>query len=236
MILKMSYIGLTALMLIILFFIGNYAINKSISDPKLRKRKKTIMVLGLLAWQLYAYLIGSSGFLADYSFPPRFVISMILPLFIFIGVFVYRNRKSNWIQAIPPVWLVAYQSFRIIIETIFVYTVAAGILHENVTIEGYNYDMVFAYTAPLIALIAYKSKNLPKKLLILWNYLGLLVIAVIISLFMTTIYLPELYGPDTKSFPLDFGYYPYVLVPGFLMPSAVFIHVLSITQLRNRHD
>ncbi len=234
MMLKLSYIGLTAMMLIILFFIGNYAINKSVSEQKVKNKKKGILAISLLLWQLYIYLLASSGFLTDFSLPPRFVVFLILPVFISIAIFLNRNKKKKWIQTIPPVWLATYQSFRIIIETIFVYSVAAGILHKNVTIQGYNYDMVFAYTAPIIALIIYKSKQLPEQLLLAWNYLGLLVIAVIISLFITTIYLPEIYGPNTVIFPTDFGLYPYALVPGFLMPSAVFIHVLSIIQLKNR--
>ena len=142
----------------------------------------------------------------------------------------------KWVQTILPLWLATYQTFRLILETIFVYSVAAGILHENVTIKGYNYDMIFACTSLITALIIYKTKQLPKQLLLAWNYLGLLVIAVIISLFITTIYLPEIYGPNTPIFPTDFGFYPYVLVPGFLMPSAIFIHVLSIIQLKNSPD
>jgi hypothetical protein len=236
MMLKLSYFGLSVVMLTVLFFIGNYAIDKSVSEQKERNRKKGILVGCLLLWHLYLYLLASSGFLADFSFPPRFVLFMILPVFIFTGIFLSKSKNRKWIQTIPPVWLAFYQSFRIVIETIFVYTVAAGMLHKNVTIHGYNYDMVFAYSALVIAFIVYRSAQLPQKLLLVWNYLGLAVIASIIFLFITTIYFPELYGPNTKIFPKEFGFYPYVLVPGFLMPSAVFIHVLSIIQLRTRTD
>lgn len=232
--LKLSYIGLSIIMFIILLYIGNHAINKTAIEPKTKNRNKIYLLIGLSIWQLYLFVLGLSGFLSDYSFPPRFVLLMIIPIFTFIGVFLRKHRKKQWIQAIPPIWLVTYQSFRILIETIFVYTLAAGLLHKNVTIQGYNYDMIFGYTAPIIMIIVYLSKELPKKMLLIWNYLGLLVIIVIIFLFITTIYTPELYGPDTALFPLEFGLYPYVLVPGFLMPSAVFIHVLSIIQLKNR--
>jgi len=233
--LKLAYISLSILMAIILYLIGNYAIKKSTLEPS-QTKLKIMLAAGLLSWHLYIFLLGSSGFLADLSFPPRFVLVMILPAFLFTGFFLHKHRKSNWIQSIPYQWLPAYQSFRIIIETIFVYTVAAGLLHENVTIQGYNYDMVFASTALVVAFIAYRSKSIPKKLLVIWNYTGLVVIAIIIFLFQTTVYLPEMYGPDTAPFPTDFGMYPYVLVPGFLMPSAVFIHVLSLVQLKNYKD
>ncbi len=176
--------------------------------------------------------MGESGFLTDLSFPPRYMLFVILPLFIFIGIFMKKNRKNNWTQTIPIAWLTFYQSFRIAIETIFVFTVAAGFLHKNVTIEGYNYDFVYACTALIMTLIVIRSKAIPKKVLLLWNYLGITVILIIILLFVTTLYLPDFFGPNTKIFSKEFGLYPYVLVPGFLMPSAVFIHVLSIVQLK----
>lgn len=232
--LKFAYISLSLLMLVILYLIGNYAIKKSADNHQQQRNKRRTLILGLVLWQIYISALGISGILTNLSFPPRFVILMILPAFAFIGIFLHKNRKSKWIQSIPAAWLVIYQSFRIIIESLFVYTVAAGLLHKNVTIEGYNYDMVFAFTAPIVALVVFRSKALPKKLLLAWNFLGLGVIAVIITLFVTTIYFPHIYGSEITPFPSDFGLYPYMLVPGFLMPSAVFVHVLSIVQLKNK--
>lgn len=232
--LEIGFLALNLTMLVILSLIGNHAIVNSVTEAKAQRTKRLQLITGLLSWQLYLFVLAFSGFLTDLSFPPRFAVFLIVPAFIFTGIFLYRQRRSNWIQQIPTHWLIIYQFFRIWIETLFVFTVAAGILHKNVTIEGYNYDMVFAFTAPVVALIAYRSKILPVKLLQAWNFLGLLVIAVIIFLFVTTIYFPQMYGPDTPPFPENFGLYPYVIVPGFLMPSAVFIHVLSLIQLRFR--
>ncbi|MEL6864888.1 MAG: hypothetical protein AAFP19_10725 [Bacteroidota bacterium] len=228
--LKIGYLLLSLLMTIIVYLMGHYAINQSTAEAE-KNKKRASLLLGLCLWHLYLFLLGSSGYLTDLSFPPRFVTMMILPAFLFTGLFLARHRKSQWIQSIPPYWLAAFQSFRLIIESLFVFTLAAGLLHKNVTIEGYNYDMVFASTAPIVAFLAYRSKVLPKNLLKIWNYAGLLVIASIIILFTTTIYFPAIYGPDTAPFPNDFGWYPYILVPGFLMPLAVFIHILSLVQL-----
>ena len=224
MLLKTGYIGLSLLMAIILIIIGFKAIDKD------DKKKKTALVLGLFFWQTYIYFVASSGILLDYNFPPKFVLFLIFPAFLFTGIFLFINRNKDWIQRIPRHWLIYYQTFRIGIETLFVYSVAAGILHYHVTIEGYNYDMVFAITAPIIAYLVFQKKTLSKKYIVWWNYLGLLVIASIIFVFLSTTYMPQLYGSDTMLLPQDFGQYPYMLVPGFLMPSAVFIHILSLLQ------
>ena len=68
------------------------------------------------------------------------------------------------------------------------------------------------------------------------SYIVLTIIAVIISLFISTIYITGIYGLNTNPFPKEFTMYPNALVPGFLMPSAVFIHVLSLVKLRHEKE
>jgi hypothetical protein len=53
---------------------------------------------------------------------------------------------------------------------------------------------------------------------------------------MTSIYAPELYGSEIPLLPLEAMGYPYVLIAGFLMPTAVFLHILSIIQVSIKTD
>lgn len=227
--LKIAYLGLTSITVLFLILIGFKAINKTSNNSK---KDKTILILGLIAWQLFIFAITSTGILKSYEFPPRFVIAFIIPSFLFTGVFLFRNRNKKWIHSIPEHWIIYFQSFRILVETLFVFSVAQGILHYHVTIEGYNFDMVFAFTAPIIAFLVYNKKVLPKKSILIWNYIGLSVIASIIFVFLTTTYKPEMYGSTIPLLPLEALTYPYVLIAGFLMPVAVFLHILSIIQLK----
>lgn len=234
MILKFSYLALSLLMSLILLFIGFKTIRKTFPDKRIARRKKIILSSSLLAWHLYILALASSGILMNYDFPPRFFLLLILPAFIFTGAFIYKNRNYSWLQNIPQHWLIYYQSFRILIETLFVFSVARGILHYHVTIEGYNYDMVYAPTALIVAFL-FSRKIISPKAVIFWNYAGLGVIASIIFLFLSTTYLPELYGSKSMLLSEEFVLYPFVLVPAFLMPSAVFVHVLSIVQLKKKY-
>lgn len=228
--LQIAYHALNIAVLILLCVIGYKGINSTFGTTPKAKIKKLLLVIFLLIWQVYIFALGQTDILQNYDLPPRFVIFHILPAFTFTGIFAYSNRNSEWLGKIPKSWLIFYQTFRIAIETLFVFTVAAGILHPNVTIEGYNYDMVFAFTAPLVGFLFIK-KILSEKILIIWNYLGLAVIASIIFIFLTTIFVPEIYGNETNLMPMEFTEYPFSLIAGFLMPSAAFIHVLSIVQL-----
>ncbi len=234
MILKFSYILLTIIVLLIIIRIGFKTINKTFSKKKKITKKKIQLITGLLLWQAYIIAIGISKVLETFELPPRLPLFLILPTFLFTGIFLYKNRNNTWIKNISPESLIYFQTFRIAVETIFVFSVTAGVLVKDVTIEGYNYDMVLAFTAPFIAYLVFKKKNLPVRIAILWNYLGLVILASVIVIFITNIYMPELYEESKSLMPLEFTKYPYTLVAGFLMPSAVFFHILSIIQLSKK--
>lgn len=235
MILQFAYIALSLLMTIIIIIFGVKTIKKTFSGKTKTRKKIVFLVTLFLLWHLYIFLIAQTGMLQDYSLSPRIPLFLVLPTFIFIGIFVYLNRNKDWLQSIPEHWLIFYQTFRICIETIFVFSIAKGILHSNMTIEGYNYDMIFAFSAPFVGYWVYKKKTGAKKIAIWWNFLGLGVIASIIFVVVTTTYFPGFYGSSEDLMPKRFGMYPYVLVPAFLMPSAVLMHVLSIVQLSKKN-
>lgn len=228
--LKIGYIALTAIMTLIVFYIGNYAINKSYEKPEEKKKRKLLMVIGLLSFLAYETILGNSGLLEDLSAPPKFALTLILPCFVFTGIFLYKQKDKAWITQIPSHWLIHIQVFRVLVETLFVYSVAQEILPKEVTIEGYNFDMAFAFTAPLIGYLLLKYKT--KQLAIYWNYLGLLVLASVIFVFMTSLFKPELYGSSTALLLPVATHIPYLYVAGYLMPLAVFLHVLSLINLK----
>lgn len=227
--LKIAYIGLTILTIIFLVIIGFKAINETSTNPK---KDKKVLFSALLLWQLFILIVSLTGFVKSYDFPPRFAIAFIIPSFVFTGVFLNKNRNKKWIKSIPEHWIVYFQSFRILVEILFVFTVAKGILNTEVSIEGYNFDMVFAFTAPIIAYLVYHKKVLSKNVVLVWNYIGLAVLASVIFVFLSSIYNPQIFGSEQPLLPLESMNYPYVLIAGFLMPVAVFLHVLSIIQLK----
>ena len=166
---------------------------------------------------------------------PIFALVYIVPSFVFTGFFLYRSRNQQWIKSIPEYWVIYFQSFRILVEILFVFSLAAGIFNYQVTIEGYNFDMIFAFTAPIIAYLVYQRKMLSRKFILLWNFIGIAVLASVIVLFLTSIYKPEIYGSELPILPLESMEYPYVLIVGFLMPVAVFLHFLSILQIQKQN-
>lgn len=98
--------------------------------------------------------------IAGLQLSPRVLIFLVFPAFLFTAVFLISNRNKAWIHNILPHWLIFYQTFRIAIESLFVFSVAKGILPELVTIKGYNFDMLFACTAPIVGYYVYRKSQI----------------------------------------------------------------------------
>lgn len=150
--LKTQYLGLTVIVNILIFYFGYYAINQTSESIEVGNKNKIQLALGLLSYQAYVFILALTGVLETLDPPPRVVVFMIAPIFISNYFFLKRHKNRMWLQAIPNIWLVLFQSFRIVVETIFIFSIAEGILHPNVTIHGHNYDMIFAIIALVFGL------------------------------------------------------------------------------------
>lgn len=230
MMLPTGYILLTVTTVCFLLAIGVHAIQKTVAQPN---KTITKFISVMLLWQVYIFGVAQTDMLYDFSFPPKFALFFIVPSFLFTALFLIISTKKSWIAAIPIHWILLFQSVRIIVETLFLFSVSAGILNEEVTFDGYNFDMIIGLTAPFVAL-AYYKKWVVERFVIAWNCIGILVLASVIFVFMSSIYNPQLFGATEVLLPTAAAKYPYVLVAGFLMPVAVFLHFLSIVQLKRK--
>jgi hypothetical protein len=230
--LSIAYFALTIITAAMLIRIGIITINGIPNSSQVKRNHKSILIIGLVTWLFYNTIMGYSGILATYDLPPRFPLFLIFPIFAFTGIFIYKSKNAPWLQNINPSELVYFQSFRILVETLFIFSISEGILHKNVTLEGYNYDMLIGLSAPVIGVLAFKFKKLSLKAVLYWNYLGLLVLASVIFVFTSTTYFPKIYGESEKIMPLALTQPPYIFIAGILMPAAVFIHFLSIIQIK----
>jgi len=228
--LQLSYILLFVLLLSIILWIVNLAMQKNSLPIQKRKRTLGIIIISLLTWVIVQFSVSKTGFYLDLSLPPRIPLFMILPLFLFTAIFLFTNKGSKILNAIPIHLPVAYQSFRAFIEVLFYFTFLKGILPVQVTFEGANYDVLFGLSAIFMGIYASRA-GASKKVLIAWNVLGIAVVAFAAFTFISSFYFPSFWGDIAA--PEGFNKFPFLLLPAFFMPSAIFMHILSIIQLSN---
>ncbi len=230
---KASYILLFVILLTILLWGLNNALLKRGSTTTKRNRILLLTLIGILSWLTLQFFIWSTGFYYDLSLPPRIPLFMVFPVFLFTFLFLNRNRNHKVLTAIPIALPIAIQSFRAVIEVLFYFTFLNHILPIQVTFEGSNYDVLIGLSAIVMAVYANRP-NSSRKILLIWNVLGILVVLFAAFIFITSFYMPSIWG--NTGIPLEFNQFPYLLLPTFLMPFAVFLHALSIIQLTRKTE
>ncbi len=192
------------------------------------RRVVTGVFIALCIWLLITGALAHGGFLAVWhARPPRLP---AIPMLALIAI-VLINRADVFrklLDATPRHWPVAMQTFRIGVELAFWGLYASGGAPEQVTFEGRNFDVIVGLTAPFVA-FAIAKLNLKPSVVIVWNVLGILILS---NTIVTT--LSSMPGPLHINWPgmpfTAFAAWPFVWVPAFLAPLAIFIHVFSIRQ------
>lgn len=182
----------------------------------------------IAAWLAITAALAVSGFLSQWTAkPPHFP---LIPIAALVGVALLHMGKPvrAALAAAPRHWPVAFQTFRIGVELSFWGLFASGGAPVQVTFEGRNFDVLVGLTAPLIA-YAIARFDLRPRFVITWNALGL---AILFNTIVTTI--SSLPGPLHLNWPGEaftaFGSWPFVWIPAFLAPLAIFLHIFSIRQ------
>lgn len=220
-----------ALLLVILIAIG-WAMDKAAINAgyttELRKRFVMGYSIFIVLWISYVSILAGTGFLADFSLPPKVVVFVILPAFAIITWFFAARKFRDIIDGFPIAFTVYFQSFRIMVELLILGLYKEGLGPELVSFEGRNFDILAGLSAPIVGYLAYSRKVLSHKAVIVWNICCLLLLANIVFIFVSLIVRPQIWGYDSIPISLDFPRLPYVYIAAAFMPAAVFMHVFSI--------
>lgn len=223
---------LLSLSMAIIIVVGCFFAGKNYFKAKKQLNLNTFKVaLFLIGVFIYLAILSFSEVLLDFGLPPRFPIFLVIPLLLFCIYFYNKNKNNKFIQFIPLHWTAFYQSFRVIVEFLILYTFFKGIMPIEATFEGYNFDIIMGISAIPIGILIYKTDRKYKTLLRVWNIIGILMILFVAAIVATNFYQPQIWGYTEPSVKIEFMQLPYLLLAGFLAPSAIFIHIVSLIQL-----
>jgi len=222
--------ALTILLAVFLIIILLRA-SRHLADERVEYHNLPLMLSVFLAiWLIYLSVLSYTEVLTDYSLPPKMPLLVVLPLLILIIISLFKKGTADFVAVTSVSWLIYIQSFRILVELIIWGAHKQGILPIIATFEGYNYDILVGLTAVPLAYYAKREKIAPM-ILLFWNIASLFILANTVRLFISAAYFPSEIGLTEHGIGPEFTKLPYLLIAGFFMPLAVFIHALSIKQL-----
>ena len=138
-------------------------------------------------------------------------------------VSVALSRVGRNLISLPFAWLIGFQCFRLPLELVMHQAAAAGIMPEQMTFTGYNFDILTGVTAIPVAWMAARG-SAPRWLLIVWNPLGSVLLAVIIWIALASMPNVALFGRESlNTWVAD---PPYIWLPGVLVQAALLGHLV----------
>jgi hypothetical protein len=224
--LSLLFIALTLFLLIMSFGALNYAVK---NHPGLKHYAHTLKLV-LCGWLAITAVVAGLGFYRNFSALPPRLLSLLIPAIVGI-VYLYRSKKfGSLLSQIPHHWIVYLQSFRILMEAILFMMYMEHLMPVEMTFEGQNFDIVTGTTALLVAYFGIVKHKLSKAALIGWNFLcmGILTVTIVTGILCAPTPLQVFMTDPANSIIAEF---PFVWLPGFVVPFAFCLHILSIRKV-----
>lgn len=215
---------------VILILAGLKAALKRTNWEKSRQQKIFSAAIAIITgWIALLLSLSYNGFFADFSkLPPRPALAILIPL-PFVLLFAFSKGGTQLLQSIPAHWLVLMQSFRIAVELLLLVAFINNKLPIQMTFEGRNFDIITGVLALPVGYLLMKKKSNAKKLLIAFNIIGVLLLLNVLMVAVLSMPTPLRQFTNEPALTLV-AEFPFILLPGVLVPLAYGLHVLSLRQ------
>ena len=185
----------------------------------------------VIGWFLLAIALASAdAYRGTADRIPTIQYGILVPILIG-GLLIWRSpRVARIIDAVPQHWLVGVQLYRAL-GVIFLILYAAGKLPGLFAWPAGLGDVLVGVLSPVVAIAYWRGPRENADLVSAWNLFGLadLVVAVTTG-FLTSPSAFQLFAFDLPNELIS--QFPLVLIPVFLVPLSVLLHLASLTKLR----
>lgn len=189
------------------------------------------VLLGILGvWLAGVAIASAAGLFQLTGLPLLLGVAAVAPVLVFLFWFNGSNRLRRFLLGLDPAMLTAVHTWRIV-GVVFLTLMALGMLPPSFAVPAGLGDIAMGVTAPWIARRV-KRQSISPGAFITWQVAGIadLVIAVVTGLLSSPTKLGVLAHGATTSL---MGQLPMTLVPTFLVPLLVILHIIQITQARS---
>jgi len=187
-------------------------------------------ILLVLVWLILQSVISLSGFytVTDVK-PPRFAL-LLLPPVIIIAILFFTKKGRGLIDSFDVKALTLIHLIRIPVELTLYWLFLRKLVPKIMTFEGRNFDILCGLTTPFVYYFGYVKSILSRNVLLAWNVLCLLLLMNIVITAVLSAPLPlQQFAFDQPN--IAMFYFPYVLLPCFLVPAVLLAHLVAIRRL-----
>ena len=193
-----------------------------------------IFIFLLSFWIFFQAILSINGFHQNSAaFPPRLVLFGVFPALLLLIIYFIFFRQ-NFIEKLPLKILTILSVVRIPVEIVLLWLFQNQFVPQSMTFEGRNFDILSGITAPIIYFLAFRSRQVNRPLLIVWNIFS---IALLFNIVITAILALPAISPNlpTELQNRAVTFFPYIWLPTIVVPIVLFSHLASLWKLyKNR--
>jgi hypothetical protein len=198
--------------------------------------KSTSLIIVAVIWLSIQAFIGLSGFYTNTeAIPPRFIF-LVLPPLIAITILFSTRKGRVFIDQWNLRWATWLHIVRIPVELVLLWLFLYKQVPQLMTFEGRNFDIISGLTAPLMVWLVWKNGRLTnRKILLVWNIICLALLFNIVRYAVLSAPLPfQQLAFDQPN--VAILYFPYIWLPGFIVPAVLMAHLVAIRQTVTRQN
>ena len=230
---SIAWIVLTFVCLAFIILGLKAAVEKTGWEKGQSRRILTRTILILAAWTGLLLVLSYNGLLNQFEkFPPRPALAAMIPLPIVL-IIAFSRKGTQLLQSVPPQWLIWMQSFRIAVELLLLLAFLRSLLPVQMTFEGLNFDILSGILALPAGYFLSRKKSYAPQLAVAYNVIGILLLLNILVIAVLSMPTPFRYFQNEPSNTLV-AQFPFILLPGILVPIAYTMHIFSLRQLLAR--
>lgn len=192
-------------------------------------------LLGLLLWLLLQGALALGGFYTiTSSFPPRLGLLLGPPLLV-LALLFFTTSGRKFLDGLRIETLMLLHLVRIPVELVLFGLYLHQAVPKLMTFEGRNWDILAGLTAPIIYYLAFVTKQMGSKSLLLWN---LICLGSLLNIVMNAV----LSAPSAfQQFAFDqpnvaLLHFPFVFLPSCVVPLVLLAHMVAIRQLTAKSE
>jgi hypothetical protein len=221
-----GFVLLTAIMFYLLYAEINRAIKLTSWTEDRKTKVARRFLLAITLWPALILAVSATGFFEDFSsFPPRFVLVLIVPMITIVATVLSKPVKEI-LPHIPTQNLVRLQVFRIFVELLIWAAFVQNALPIQMTFEGRNLDILSGIGGIMVAYFLANNRLA----LYAYNFIALGLLINIVTTAILSLPTPFRIFMNEPSGSLV-AHFPYILLPGMLVPLAYGLGFLSLRQL-----
>ena len=216
-----------------------YGLNRALADAAWptaqRARAVRVSAVVLLGWLALAIVLAAMGvYHVAGDALPTIQFGIVPPILIGIFLIWRSDAVARLIDAVPQEWLVGVQLYRAL-GVIFLILFASGKLPGLFAWPAGVGDIAVGLLAPVVGLAYARAPGTSGGMVTAWNVFGILDLVVAVTAgFMTS---PSALQPiQVEPNSALMTVLPMVLIPVFLVPLSIMLHVASLAKLYRRRE